>query len=227
MVGGSGLITIPGLIFIGLPPQVAIATDQIGLIGESISGWFAFHRAKKIDYSLALPLAFVAAVGATIGACLLVQLPTESVETMVGVLVLLIGILIARNKSIGTQPEVTESRASAIRLGSLYLVVGFWGGLFGAGFGLLSRYVLLLSFRKTFTETAAIGKLISIAVASSAIPIFVWNGLVNWLATAPLLLGMTVGSYFGARYALVIGDEKMRILFLIIVAVSSAKLLLT
>lgn len=228
MVGGSGLITIPGLIFLGLPPQTAIATDQVGLIGECFSGWFAFHRAKKIDYPLALKLAALTSAGALIGAATLVNLPADLVETLVGVLVLVIGVAIGCNKSTGVERPAEPSAKTAIVAGyAMYLVVGFWGGLFGAGFGLLSRYILLLSFRKTFIETAAIGKIIGISVAACAIPVFISEGLVDWLVTIPLLSGMTLGAFLGARYALKIGDRKLRILFLIIVSVSSLKLLLT
>lgn len=47
-VGSGGLITIPSLIFIGLPPQVAIATDRLGTVGQELTALFKFSKAQKI-----------------------------------------------------------------------------------------------------------------------------------------------------------------------------------
>ena len=226
-VGGSGLIVVPALIFLGLGPQVAVATNQFGLIGETAGSWLLLHRAKKIDYPLALKLSFLAAAGSAAGAATLIRLDAALVEKLVGVLVLAVGVAVYRNKAVGTEAsKLGHVRHRLAVAYVLYLVVGFWGGLFGAGFGLLSRSVLLFSFRKSLLQCAGVSKLTTVAIAATSIPIFISRGLIDWNAMVPLFLGMVVGSLFGIRYALKIGDEKLRTLFLILVVISGLKLLI-
>lgn len=56
IVGGGGLISIPILIFLGLPPQIAIATNKFGSLGLSLSGLYKYWKAKKIIFEFVAPL---------------------------------------------------------------------------------------------------------------------------------------------------------------------------
>jgi len=227
VTGGSGLIVIPGLIFCGFSPQAAIATDQLGLIAENLAAWRALHQAKKIDYRLALRLSILAGSGSAVGAYILIHMHSELVEKIIGFLVLAVGMVIFRNKKIGTSQSKLSGNKYATGIGYvLYFVVGLWGGALGAGFGLLARYVLLFSYRKTILEGAGVSKLTSIAIALCSLPIFLVKGFIVWSATGPLVLGMAAGSYFGTHYGLKLGDEKLRTLFLMMILISGLKLLI-
>lgn len=226
-VGGSGLIIVPGIIFLGLSPQAAVATNQFGLIGETLGSWLLLHKAKKIDYRLAFKLSFLAAAGAAAGAATLIHLDSKLVEKLVGLLVLGVGLAVYRKKEVGTETAKLGKLQHRVGIAYvLYSVVGFWGGLFGAGFGLLARYILLFGFRKSLLESAGVSKLTTVAIAVVSIPIFLSKGLFDWNSAVPLFIGMVVGSLFGIRYALKIGDEKLRMLFLVMVVISGLKLLL-
>lgn len=226
-VGGSGLMTIPGLIFVGLPAPVAIATDQLGLAAESVMGWFRYHQAKKIDYKVAFRLAVIVAIGALVGAQLLVSLPVEAVKKVVAVVILAIGAWVIRNSSVGTNDAGTPPKTGRAVVGYLgFVLVGVWGGFFGAGFGLFARFLLLAYFAKSFLETAGVSRVMNVAVTAVAIPVFIANGLVHWLAAVPLILGMSSGSYVGASYGLKKGNRWLRRVFIVVIVLSSISLLL-
>jgi len=60
LVGGTSIITIPVLIFLGLPPHTAIGTDRLGIAGLTITGWYKFHEKGLINYPIALRLGVAA-----------------------------------------------------------------------------------------------------------------------------------------------------------------------
>lgn len=104
--------------------------------------------------------------------------------------------------------------------------VGVWGGFFGAGFGILARYLLIFCFGRSMLETAGISQLICAGVFVVAIPIFAYNGVFAWNSAIPLLVGMVVGGWIGASYAVLKGDRFLKKLFFAVVILSSLKLLL-
>jgi len=65
--GGTGLFTIPVLMFLGLPAHIAIATSKVGYLGYGTSTIYKFNKSKKILYKHILPLTIVGLVGSLIG----------------------------------------------------------------------------------------------------------------------------------------------------------------
>ena len=93
-VGGSALTIIPVFILLGLPPQMAIATSKAASLGTMISGLYKFNIGKKIDFRVGWISAIFALVGTLVGANILVLIPNDVLEKMVGVLLLVLLILV-------------------------------------------------------------------------------------------------------------------------------------
>src|SRR3989344_2170329 len=68
LAGGPSLVTIPTLIFFNISPLIAIATNRLGLVGLTISGWYKFHRMGHVNYRLAWLLLFPLLIGSYFGA---------------------------------------------------------------------------------------------------------------------------------------------------------------
>lgn len=74
VIGAGGLISVPALVFLGLPPQTAIATDRFGTIGQSFTAFLKFWKAKKIVWKYVLILTGISLVASLIGANILVNI---------------------------------------------------------------------------------------------------------------------------------------------------------
>ena len=83
LIGGSSIVTIPTLIFLGLPPHVAIGTDRFGIIGVGVAGWFEFHRKRLINYRIGLVLAIPILFGTFIGSNLVLQIREDVLKTVI------------------------------------------------------------------------------------------------------------------------------------------------
>jgi uncharacterized membrane protein YfcA len=225
--GGVGMITLPALIFLGLSPQAAIATDLFALFGGRLGGLLGLLREGKVDFPLGLRLGAVSALGAIAGAFTLLAVSDVLMKRLLGVfLLLLLSLLLLRPKvGVAVAEEPPSARREAVGA-LLFLPVGFWGTLVGAGFLNLGGAVLLFVFRKTFLQTAGILTLVGLAVALAALAVFGSHGAIVWPLGFAMLAGKATGGYFGARYAVKAGDAKIRVLFAGVVLVSAARLLM-
>jgi uncharacterized protein len=222
--GGVGLVTIPALTFLGLSPQAAVATDIFALLGGRLGGLLGLLRGEKVDVGLGLRLGAATAVGAVAGAFALLSLSEEFARQMLAVALLgLLALLLLR-------PEVGIAAAQPVSgrrrwLGTLLFVpIGFWSTLIGAGFLNLGSAVLLLLLRKTFLETAGVLTLVGLAVALTGTAIFASQGAIVWPLGLAMLAGKAAGGYLGARYAVKLGERRVRWLFVAVVLLSALRL---
>src|ERR1043165_8314056 len=86
--GGGGLISTPALIILGLPPQIAIATDRFGSFGYVVSSLYKFFRSKKIVFTYIVPLTIISLIGAPIGVHLVLSLDKDVLTKIIGFLIL-------------------------------------------------------------------------------------------------------------------------------------------
>lgn len=225
-VGGGGLISVPALIFLGLPPQMAIATNKVGSFGMTGAGLIRFHKGKKVNYKIGFPIAALAIIGAYFGANTLLTIPNVILEKLVGVVILAILTLVLLNNNLGIKRVIKEYSLLRTSLGYLaFLFIGFWGAFFGGGFAIFSTYVLITVFGLTFLESAGTTKPLGVGIAIMSIIIFGLGGAINWIYGVLLLIGMTTGSYLGAGYGIKKGNMWVKRLFVVIVVVSAIKLL--
>ena len=224
-VGSGALITIPLMMSLGLSPVEAIASSRMGALSGSISGWYKFHKAKKIEYKLATIFAIIAVVGAVIGTQVLLRIPEAILERIVGFIILAILIFFIFNKGLGTIKKHKSSKLKR-RIGYVsFVFLGFWGGFFGAATGTMAAYVLITLFGQTFLEAAGTRKVSAFFIAVVALIIYALSGVVNWWFGLISFFSAGIGAYIGAGFGIKKGDKWVRILFIIVVCLSAVKLL--
>ncbi len=223
-VGGGGLLSIPFLIFVGLPPQIAIATDRFGGIGQSITAFIKFYKSKKIVWKYVPLLTIISLAGSIIGANILLNINTEILHYIVGVLLLLLLPLIFIRKGIGVQRSKIKKQKIIIGL-LLYFLVQIFTGFFGGGTGILIFYILMIFFGLTIIEANATNTIPWMVLSISSVIIFAYNGIIDYRIGIVLLMGMAAGGYIGAHVGIKKGNLWVKRLFVLLVVVSGIKLL--
>ena len=224
IAGGGGLISIPFLIFIGLPPQVAIATDRLGSIGQAITACYKFWKAKKIIWKHVVVLTALALAGALIGANILLSFNQENLRNVVGLALVILLPLIFLKRNIGFKKVETTKTKMLIGL-AIYFLVQVFTGFFGGGTGPIIFYTLMYFFGFSIIESNATNNIPWIVLSVTSLIIFALNGLVDYKNGIVLLFGMAIGGYLGAHTALKKGDSWVKGIFAIIVIISGIKLL--
>ena len=199
LAGGGTFATLPALIALGLPANVANATSNVALLpGAAASAWTLRDELGPvggIDWRLLAGVTFAAALG---GSLLLVATPTRAFDLIIPWLLLFAFVVIGFGKraTAWLHARVTIGRRSLLTAQAL---LGVYGGYFGGGVGLMTTavYGLLagVSPRALFAPRVT---MLGIANLAAAV-VFVGFGLVVWAACVPMLLGAIVGGWAGAR----------------------------
>jgi uncharacterized protein len=198
LAGGGTFATLPALIALGLPANVANATSNVALLpGAATSAW-AF-RAELGETGGVSPsiLGAITFGGGLAGSLLLVATPTRAFDLLIPWLLLFAFVVIAFGKraSARLHDHVTIGRPALLAAQAL---LGVYGGYFGGGVGLITTAVYGLLAVTSPRELFAMRTLmLAIANAAAAI-VFVAADLVTWWACVPMLTGAIVGGWAGA-----------------------------
>lgn len=223
-VGGGGLLSLPFLILLGLPPQVAIATNRLGAVGHSTGAIYKYWKEKKIEWQYVLPFSVLAVVGAYIGANALVQIRQDTLSMVIGILLLLLLPTLYVKKDLGVAVRETKTWKKTVGYITYFLLM-IVGGFFGSGLFPLIFFALITLFGFTFIRASATNFIPWFAMSLVALGVFIAHGLVNYSLGTALLLGMLIGGYVGAHTAVKKGNAWVKSLFLVVVILTVFKLL--
>jgi uncharacterized membrane protein YfcA len=227
LVGGTSLITIPVLIFLGLPPYTAIGTDRLGISGLTSVGWYKFHEKGLINYPIALRMGVAALIGSFLGANLVLEISIALLKKILAITTGLLLILVVAQPKLGREKRESPIKRHEYGLGTFVsFFIGIYGGFYGAMAGTFLLYVLLFIFKQTFLEGTATMKIASLMMTTIAAVVFAIKGVIDYPLAAAMFLGCAIGSYFGAHYSDRIGNVWIKRLFILIVLIMAIKLLI-
>lgn len=227
LIGGSSLISIPTLIFLGLPPQIAIGTNRFGVLGLNLAGWISFHQLKNIRYHIGLPFGVAALVGSFLGALLVFEIDEIHLRRAVAIINILCLFVILFNPKIGIEWKQASIKKRNMILGFfLSFIVGVYGGFYGALSGTFLSYILVFVFGETFIGSAGTRKIAQVLLSVMAVVVFYFGKIINYPFAITLFLGMFVGSFIGSRYFTKIGNVWVKRLLVVIILSTSLKLLI-
>jgi uncharacterized membrane protein YfcA len=228
LVGGTSLITIPVLIFLGLPPHTAIGTDRLGISGLTSVGWYKFHEKGLIHYPIALIMGVAALVGSFFGANLALQISMALLKKIIAMATILLLLLLIAQPRLGVEKKERVIKRHEYGVGLFFsFIVGIYGGFYGAMAGTLLMYICLFTFKQTFLEGTATFKLSSLMMTTMAAVVFARKGAIDYPMAIAMFLGCAIGSYIGAHYADRIGNIWIKRLFILIVLIMVIKLMIS
>lgn len=204
IVGSGTLITFPTLLAVGYPPLVANVSNTIGLVPGSLSGVHAYRRELSGQGRRAAFLGLFSAVGAVIGALLLLRLPETSFRRVVPYLILLACALVALQPWLTKwlRPKQAPTRRFGHRGQLLYVAVfatGIYAGYFGAAQGVILIAVLGIFINEQLQRLNAVKNFLAMLANLVAGLIFAFSSHVSWEAAGLLAIGAAVGGQVGGR----------------------------
>lgn len=224
IAGGGGLITVPVLLLAGLNPAAAVATNKLQAVGGSFTA--ASHFVSKGHVELR-PLVLTIAltfVGSVTGGWLVLVINPESLEAVLPILLMGLGLFTLFSKQISDQAR--EPRMGLVTYALIFApLLGFYDGFFGPGTGSFMA-LSLVSFRG-MAMTAATGqaKVMNFTSNFAALLYFLFFGSLELGAGAIMIIGQVLGASIGARMAIKGGAKLIRPLVVAVCFVMSLRLL--
>ena len=226
LAGSGSLVSLPLLMFLGLPATVANGTNRIAILMQNVVGVSGFHRRHVLDWRGGIRLAVPALIGAVIGALIAVDLDEEMMRRAIGALmVIMLVLLLARPR----RWLVGHEREAAARPGwtsyVIFFAIGLYGGFIQAGVGLFLLAGLVLNAGYDLVRANAVKLLIVLCYTPLALGVFLYAGQVEWGIGLVLAMGNMLGAWVGVRLAVERGAEFVRWLLIVVVIVSAIEFL--
>lgn len=209
LAGGGSLLSVPLLVFLGLPGDVANGTNRVGVLAQNATAMRGFQRAGLPGPRLALPVLATVLPGSWAGAWLISRLDATAFERLFGLV--MVALLIPTLRG-GLAPRRDASTPPpwpvALRL-SVFFAIGLYGGAFQAGVGL----VLLAALQRSGIDLVAANSVkvvVIFALTAIALPVFLLAGQIAWAPALYLVVGFAVGGRLGAWIAVRGGERVIR-----------------
>ena len=225
LAGGGSLLSLPILIFLGLPPAVANATNRVAIFSQNVFGVAGFRSKGIAEFKYSFWLGISALFGAIIGAKLAVDIKGEVFNRILAVVMIFVVFLTISGKGKPTQ-KTTEntSRTSHIIGGITFFFIGIYGGFIQAGVGFLIIGALTAIHGFSLMKTNSIKMFVVLIYTVAALAVFIYEGKVNWLYGGVLAVGNSTGAWFASRWSVDKGDKVIKIVLAIAVTALAIKL---
>ena len=225
LAGSGSAITLPLLVFLGLPATVANGTNRVGVLFQTTMSTTTYHRAGVMPWRDANSLLIPTVIGGIVGAVIAVDLNEQQMQLAIGAMLVLTFflILLKPKRWLTGKPEGTKK--PGWKEWVIFFFIGMYGGFIQAGVGILMLVGLVLGVGFNLMKANAIKSWLVLALNIFALAVFVYNGQVDWLLGFVLAIGNTAGGWVGAR---MVTKEWAQIwvyrLLLLIVVVSAVRM---
>ncbi len=203
VAGGGSFLTLPVLLFVGLPAGEANGTNRLGVLAQNLMGVWGYHRTTTVDWRWARAVSVPAVVGAALGAWAALQMSDFAFRRLLSLAMLgtTLWTLLA------SPPASTrDARLSPWHPGMIvaFLLIGLYGGLIQAGVG----FAILAAARLAgmdLVQGNAVKVLAVLLLTVLSVVIFSAGGAVRWRPGLALAAGNAIGAVVGVRWAVARG----------------------
>jgi uncharacterized membrane protein YfcA len=199
VAGGGSFLTLPALIYAGVPPVAANATGTVALLPGYASGVYGYRQDLTPVGTLSLPLlSAVSLVGGLVGAGLLLVTPDSVFRGIVPWLLLLATGLFAFGNMLAQRLRSLGLHGNGAMLGTLF-AVSVYGGYFNGGLGILLLAQLSLFGMTDLNAMNGLKNLFSAVLTAIAVVAYAAGGAVEWPKALLMVVAAVAGGYVGAR----------------------------
>ena len=205
VAGGGSFVAFPTLLFTGVPPIPANATNTLSLwVGTAVSGG-AYRRHLNLPRRVLLPLVSTGLLGGLAGALLLIKTPAHTFLRLIPWLMLAATLLFTfgRHLTGRLSAGISHQASNAAMAGASFfeLLVAIYGGYFGGGIGIMNLAIFAALGMTDIHEMNAL-KIVLVAVINGVAAVtFIATDSIVWPQALVMIVGAGLGGYASAHYA--------------------------
>lgn len=224
IAGGGGLLTVPALLSIGLPPASALATNKLQSSFGSFSAALYFVRRGYIDLKLIRNAVFFTFTGSAIGTLAVQQIDPSALKQLIPFMLIGFALYFLFSPNIGDQDRQQRISFQWLSL-CVGLGIGFYDGFFGPGTGsfFAIAFVALAGFN--LSKATAYSKLLNFTSNIASLIFFIAGGKMLWSIGITMGCGQFIGARLGSKMVVAKGSKIIRPLLVTMSLVMSARLL--
>ncbi len=225
VAGGGSLISLPILIFLGLPPSVANGTNRIAIVIQNATGIAGFKSKGISTFPFNIYLGISALLGSIIGAQIAVDIKGETFNRILAIIMVAVVLSIVFKPKIKIEEFQERLTGKYLWFGVIaFFFIGIYGGFINAGIGFVILLFLHYVNRMSLVRANATKVAIVFTYTLSALAVFIYNDKVLWKVGLVLAIGNAAGAWFSSRISVNRGDNYIKGFLIVMVVVMAVRL---
>jgi len=225
LAGSGSLITLPLLMFLGLPANIANGTNRVGVLVQAIVSSLSFKKQKLFTVKGTMWMVLPAVAGSLLGSLIAVKINERIMEVLIGgLLIFMFFIILYKPEQWVREHALSITPRRRWWVSVIFFFIGIYGGFIQAGVGFFLLAALVLGAGLGLTKANAHKVLLVAFLTSIALTVFIISGQVNDLYGIVLAVGQGVGGWLGSKVAVSWGPKVVRIILLVAIMASAIKL---
>lgn len=209
IAGGGGLLTIPAMLLANIPPILTLGTNKLQAASGALAASITMFKKGVVQPSKIKRAIAGAFIGATIGTIAVQMSPPDMLQKLIPFLIAAIGIYTLFAPSLGeveAEPRISEGAWQKL----VAPLIGFYDGYVGPGTGMFFALGnVALRGREIITATGT-AKVLNLSTNIASLIFFILGGNVLWKVGLAMMVGQTVGAYFGSHMVVKGGSKLIR-----------------
>lgn len=216
VAGGGTFLTLPTLIFTGVPPINSNTTSTVALWPGSLASASAYRREFKTQRRSLVVFGVISVIGGVVGALLLLETSEDTFVLLLPYLLLTATLLFTFGGAIAKKLRARfgasheTSWPLLLGVGILQLIVAIYGGYFGGGIGFLMLAMLTLLGMENIHTMNALKNVLASCINGVAVLTFIFSGAVLWPQALVMVFGAITGGYGGGTLAQRVDPKRVR-----------------
>ncbi|WP_339671911.1 TSUP family transporter [Dasania marina] len=224
VAGGGGLLTLPVLLWAGLPPLQALATNKCQSVFGTLSSSINFFQKGFINLKLLIPALAITVLFSAVGTWGIQQFSEQTLKQLLPYLLIALALYTWLSPTLGDSDQPAKVSQPRFNLIS-GCGIGLYGGFFGPGMGAIAALFFTSLLGYNLRKATAHAKPLVLASNLTSLLIFIFNGQVIWLLGLSMAVAQILGARLGSNLVIKKGSRIIKPLLLITTLAIAIKLL--
>lgn len=211
LVGGGGLITVPALLAVGIPPLYALGTNKLQAVAGSGTASLAMLSRRKVSFKDVRWLMLAAFIGSLLGSVIVQFFDTRALDIAIPTVIVVIAfyfVLAPNHSTTAADPRIGKTSYGLTAVPG----IGFYDGMFGPGTGSFLVWAGVALRGQPIVLSTMVAKTLNFATNLASLIVFVSFGKVLWTVGLVMMVGQFIGASLGAKVLMTINPTLLRYL---------------
>jgi hypothetical protein len=227
VAGGGSMLTVPALMWLGLPADIANGTSRVSVLAQGVAATWGFRRSGSLDSALLAKLSAPIVLGAVVGAYAATLIPNAIFKPLLLATFILMAFATLLKPSTFAPPPGEDVVLPSARKGTwlALLLAGFYGGFLQAGVGFVLLAVFASMLRIDLVRGNALKVATVLAYSGLVVLVFASRARIEWISGLVLSFGNVIGAALGVRFAVRRGQDAIKKVVVLMIVASCVSLL--
>ncbi len=212
VAGGGSNLTLPALMMLGLPADIANGTNRIAVTLQCAVGVAGFDRHQSLDRPAIIPILIPTLIGGVIGAITAALIPNLYLKPVLLITILTMSAVILVKPGVIAPPPGTPTRSPTQYPAAWWglFATGLYGGFVQAGVGFILLAALAGGLRYDLLRANALKMTCTLAFTLVSVGVFVYFDQVSWVPGLILASGNMLGAHLAVKVAIKASQNSIK-----------------